>query len=96
MAPSQQINTSDIMRLVCKRGRYTVCYGLLLQVRTAGRASWVWRYSCGGVRKEMGLGSFPSVTFAMAKKMTIHGAKALAAGRDPLEERRAGRLPFQH
>ena len=42
--------------------------GLYLQVARAGSRSWVFRFSLGGKRREMGLGPYPGVSLAAARK----------------------------
>ena len=72
-------------------GRHADGAGLYLNVTPAGGRSWVYRYTLGGKRKEMGLGSFPAVSAAEARKARDEWAAVLRAGRDPLavrEERR--------
>jgi integrase len=64
--------------------------GLTL-VKKAGGGYWVYRYSLGGKRREMGLGPFPDVGLADARKVRDAWAAVLASGRDPLSEREAKR-----
>ena len=42
--------------------------GLALQVADSGARSWILRVMIGGRRRDMGLGGFPDVTLAGAKK----------------------------
>jgi hypothetical protein len=64
--------------------------GLTL-VKKAGGGYWVYRYSLGGKRRKMGLGPFPDVGLADARKVRDAWAAVLASGRDPLSEREAKR-----
>ena len=50
---------------------------------------WVWRYSIAGRRREMGLGSYPDVSLADARKAREKWAAILAQGKDPISERKA-------
>ncbi|WP_432256090.1 tyrosine-type recombinase/integrase [Limimaricola sp. AA108-03] len=52
---------------------------------------WVYRYSHLGRRREMGLGSWPTVSLADARKERDRWAAVLAGGQDPIEERDAQR-----
>ena len=73
-------------------GRHADGGGLYLAVSGNGGRSWVYRFTMGGKRKEMGLGSFPAVSAAEARKARDEWAAVLRAGRDPLavrEERRS-------
>ena len=74
-------------------GRWSVggVDGLALQVTAAGARSWVLRISVAGKQREMGLGSFPSVTLAEAReKARAHRAK-VEQGEDPILARRTAR-----
>lgn len=62
--------------------------GLTLVKRGAG-GKWVYRYSHLGKRREMGLGRWPDVSLADARKSRDRWAAELAAGRDPLSVRGA-------
>ncbi len=54
--------------------------------------SWVLRATTlDGRRREFGLGSFPEVTLAAAREKARELRAAIAAGRDPVEEKRAAR-----
>lgn len=50
---------------------------------------WVWRFQRQKRRREMGLGSWPAVSLADARKERDRWAAVLASGRDPIEEREA-------
>jgi hypothetical protein len=60
-------------------------------VKKAGGGYWVHRYSLGGEMRKMGLGPFPDVGLADARKVRDAWAAVLASGRDPLSEREAKR-----
>lgn len=62
--------------------------GLELHKAEDGRGKWTWRYSFAGKRREMGLGSFPTVGLADARRERDRWALALAQGKDPISERR--------
>ena len=68
-------------------------YGLCLNVRRIanGRASksWVQRIRPGGVPTYIGLGRYPFVTLAEARRLALENATAIARGHDP----RAGGVP---
>jgi hypothetical protein len=61
--------------------------GLVLD-RTATGGKWLYRYSLSGQRREMGLGSFPDVGLADARKARDRWAATLASGKDPITERK--------
>jgi hypothetical protein len=59
---------------------------------TEGAASWCFRYRVNGRLREMGLGLVHTVSLAEARQKARECRKARLEGRDPIEERRAGRL----
>jgi len=68
-------------------GKYGDGSGLTL-VKTAPEAGkWVYRYSHLGKRREMGLGSWPDVGLADARKERDRWASELRADRDPITVR---------
>ncbi|MFA5503505.1 MAG: Arm DNA-binding domain-containing protein, partial [Bacilli bacterium] len=65
--------------------------GLCLQVEPSGGRSWVLRVMVAGKRREMGLGGFPDVKVADARRLAREAREAISKGRDPVEERRAAK-----
>lgn len=61
----------------------------LLIVKKGATGKWVYRYSHLGTRREMGLGNWPTVTLAEARKLRDQWATVLASGRDPIVVRDA-------
>src|SRR3954447_921217 len=47
-----------------RAGRHGDGDGLQLVVSASGRRKWILRYQLAGTRRDMGLGSYPSVTLA--------------------------------
>ena len=76
-----------------KPGLYSVggAAGLALQVSPSGARSWILNISIGGKRREMGLGSFPGVPLADAREAVREARAKVAAGIDPIMERKAAR-----
>jgi Arm DNA-binding domain len=72
-----------------KAGRYADGGGLYLDVSTSGAKKWLFFFKRGGKRREMGLGSFQAVPLAAARAKAASAREALAAGRDPISERKA-------
>lgn len=73
-----------------KPGRYSDGGGLYLLVGPTGGKSWafVWTMTQGKRRwREMGLGAYPAVKLAAARKLAVNCREAVAAGRDPIAER---------
>jgi integrase len=65
--------------------------GLYLQVAPAGSKSWIFRFSLGGKRREMGLGPYPGVSLAAARKSAAESRSLVKAGQDPIAARDAER-----
>lgn len=64
--------------------------GLTLH-KSTDTGNWIYRYSYLGKRREMGLGAWPIVSLAAARKARDHWARVLSEGRDPISERKAER-----
>lgn len=65
--------------------------GLALQVMPSGSRSWTLRFTLGGRRRDMGLGTYPAVTLAQAREKGRQAREQLDAGLDPIAERRKAR-----
>lgn len=61
--------------------------GLILE-KTATGGKWSWRYRFAGADREMGLGTFPTVSLAEARRARDKWALVLAGGVDPISERK--------
>ena len=86
---ARELSPLEVRRLT-NPGRWSVggVDGLALQVTEAGARSWVLRLRVAGSQREMGLGSFPTITLADAReKARVHRTKS-AAGQDPILIRR--------
>ncbi len=60
-----------------------------MQVQPSGARSWVLRFSVAGKRREMGLGGFPDVTLADARRRAREEREKADKGADPIAERKA-------
>lgn len=70
-------------------GKHCDGAGLWLVVREDGGAQWVLRVTVHGRRREMGLGGYPTLGLAEARKQATRWRDMAAAGRDPIKERAA-------
>lgn len=70
-------------------GKHCDGAGLWLIKREDGGAQWVLRVTVHGRRREMGLGGFPALGLADARKLADRWRKVAAAGRNPVKEREA-------
>lgn len=61
--------------------------GLALQVQKSGARSWVLRVSIAGKRRDMGLGGFPDVTLADARRRARDERETVDKGIDPIVSR---------
>jgi len=67
-------------------GKHNDGAGLMLHKKDSG-GRWIYRYSFAGVRRDMGLGSYPEVSLAEARKSRDLWASVIASGRDPISTR---------
>lgn len=65
--------------------------GLALQVSATGARSWILRAMVGTKRRDIGLGGYPDVTLAGAKKTAREKRDKIKEGIDPVEDARAAR-----
>lgn len=61
--------------------------GLYLTVSATGAKSWVFMWTRGGKRREMGLGPYPALSLAKARELAGKYREVVAEGRDPIAER---------
>lgn len=73
-----------------KPGKFEDGDGLRLVVTGAAK-KWVLRYQVAGKRKEMGLGGYPAIKLADARRLAGEARAKLANGADPIAARVAAR-----
>jgi integrase len=61
--------------------------GLLLQVKPGGGKSWTVRLTQGGRRRDVGLGPYPEIGLADARRRAIEARRLALEGLDPAGER---------
>ena len=85
---ARELSPLEVRRL-SQPGRWSVggVDGLALQVTATGARSWVLRLSLAGKQREMGLGSFPSVTLAGAREKARAYRAQVQTGDDPIARR---------
>ena len=69
-------------------GRYSDGDGLHLFISRAGGKSWVQRITIDGRRRDIGLGGYPNVSLAQARKRAADNRAAIADGKDPVADKR--------
>lgn len=65
--------------------------GLHMQISATGSRSWILRVSIGGRRRDVGLGAFPAVTLADARRKARELREQVLSGIDPVAERQAAK-----
>jgi len=63
--------------------------GLYLWITPAGGKLWRWKYRFDGLEKLMSFGSYPDVSLSLARERHAEARKVLAAGIDPMAQRKA-------
>lgn len=63
--------------------------GLLLEVRPGGGKAWLFRYMLQGRRRDMGLGAYPGVGLAEARRKARAAGEKVSEGQDPISSRDA-------
>lgn len=69
--------------------------GLQLHVTSAGSKLWRWAYRFDGKQKLMALGVYPDVSLAQARQAVNEARALLAAGTDPMEQRKADKIKHE-
>lgn len=91
MARGREKLTAKFVATIDKPGRYGDGGGLELQVSKWITKSWLFRYMRAGKTSWLGLGSYPDVTLANARKKAGSARLELIDGGDPLQARREQR-----
>ena len=79
--------TDASVRAEKKSGRHSDGGGLYLNVSQTQSKSWVFMWTPpGGKRREMGLGAYPTISLAVARKRAEANRHAIAECRDPIDE----------
>ncbi len=82
-----QLTYARISKL-SKPGRYfDGGTGLHLLIKKTGNKYWVFRFKLDGKRQDMGLGVFPSVALAAARKSVLEARVLLDSGINPLAKK---------
>jgi len=70
-------------------GKHADGGGLYLVVDASGSRRWVFLYTFGGKRREMGLGGVLAVSLASARQEAARLRVMVQSGQDPIEAKRA-------
>ena len=74
-------------------GKYRADPTLYLNIAAGGSKSWLQRVTIDGRRHDIGLGGFPAVSLAQARRRAADNRTAVADGRNPLAEKRRPKTP---
>ena len=85
--------TAERVKSIRKRGLHGDGGTLYLAVVKGGSKSWVQRVTIDGKRRDIGLGGFPYVGPAAARRKAMENRMAIAAGRNPIAEKRRSSIP---
>lgn len=86
---AKAIKNDVALRAIARPGYHATGDGLYLQITPSGTRSWIFRFSFAGKRHEMGLGAYPVLALKDARAKAMEYRRAIADGRNPLQERRA-------
>ena len=70
-----------------ERGKWADGAGLWLYKSDKDRGKWVFRFTMFGKRREMGLGAYPGVSLAEARRKADDVREIASGGKDPIKER---------
>lgn len=69
--------------------------GLALVIQTSGSKLWRFRYRYGGVARTLHIGAWPTISLAEAREKCREARKAIAAGTDPVLEKKRAKIVAQ-
>jgi integrase len=72
-------------------GYYADGDNLYLRVALGGSKGWIFRFATNGRTRDMGLGAFPAIGLAAARKLAGRCRELVKQGLDPIEHRRTER-----
>ena len=81
------------VKALSEPGRYSDGDGLHLFIKKNGRKSWVQRITVDGRRRDVGLGGYPNISLAQARKRASDNREAIGNGKDPVAEKRRPSTP---
>ena len=87
MAKRLAVSSARTVETLTKAGRHNAGDNLYLSITKAGSKRWVFLYTFGGKRRELGLGSAANghVTLAQAREKAIEARKVINSGDDPVK-----------
>ena len=80
--------TAAKLKTLKRPGRYRCDPSLYLYIKPTGSRSWVQRVTIDGVRREIGLGGYPSVSLTEAREQAAENRRLARKGGNPLAQAR--------
>lgn len=81
------------VKAISEPGRYRAAPTLFLFCKTSGAKSWVQRVVVNGKRQDLGLGPWPVVTLAKARRRAHENLVLIEDGGHPLAQKRKTSAP---
>lgn len=88
--------TDTIVRNLREPGKYFDGHGLYLELTKAGGRYWRLKYRMAGIERRVALGVYPAVSLKEARLRAAGERERLAAGLDPLAERKMHKAQLRH
>ena len=94
---AEELTALDVKRLTHPGSKGNALFsvggvtGLYLQITPKGGRSWVLRIKVGALRRDIGLGGFPTVTLSQARDKAREARDKIERGIDPVEQRKAAK-----
>ena len=85
--------TTTRAKALSEPGMYHADVTLYLNIARGGSKSWIQRLTIEGKRRDIGLGPFPVIGLAEARRRAFANRVAVAEGRDPLADKRRTKAP---
>ena len=85
--------TTARAKALSKPGMYHADVTLYLNIARGGSKSWIQRITIESKRRDIGLGPFPVIGLAEARRRAFANRVAVASGRDPLADKRRAKVP---
>ena len=85
--------TATEIKSIKREGIYRAGPTLYLRIAPGGSKSWVQRLMINRARHDIGLGGYPQVSLANARKLALQNRELAWAGGDPLALKRKSKLP---
>ena len=87
---TERLSPLKVPHLV-KPGLYADGGNLYFRVAPNGTQGWIFRFAIDGRTRDMGLGAYPEISIAAARKLAAKSREKLKEGIDPIERRKAER-----